>query len=81
MIAVVGIALSRKKAAQKVNEVLGQFANLILGRMGIPSPQQDLALIALIVQGKRDELAALTGKLGNIKDVRVRLAVTSEEKF
>jgi len=49
--------------------------------MGIPSPQQDLALIALIVQGKRDELAALTGKLGNIKDVRVRLAVTSEEKF
>ena len=81
MIAVVGIVLSQRRAAERVNQILGQHAQMILGRMGIPSPQQDLALMALIVQGDNKEIASLTGKLGNIEGVRVRSAVTSEEKF
>ena len=81
MLAVVGIVINRKKAVEKVNQILSQHGQMILGRMGIPNPQQNLALMALIIQGENEEIAGLTGKLGNIPGVKVRSAVTTEEKF
>jgi putative iron-only hydrogenase system regulator len=44
--------------------------------MGIPYKERGVSVIALIVDGTTDEIGALTGKLGNIKDVKVRSAIT-----
>lgn len=77
-IAVVGILVEdRLQAAPKVNEVLGLHADMILGRMGVPYREKDVAVIALIVDGTTDEIGSLTGRLGSIKGVRVRSAVTT----
>ncbi|MEW5865352.1 MAG: TM1266 family iron-only hydrogenase system putative regulator [Bacillota bacterium] len=77
-IAVVGILVEdRSRAAPKVNEILGFHADMILGRMGIPYREKDVAVIALIVDGTTDEIGSLTGKLGNIRGVKVRSAVTT----
>jgi len=77
-IAVVGIVISSQdQAVGKVNEVLSKHAANILGRMGVPKPEKGFSVISLIVEGTTDEIGALTGKLGNIKGVRVKSAVTS----
>ncbi|HHY47544.1 MAG TPA: CopG family transcriptional regulator [Firmicutes bacterium] len=75
-IAVVGVIISnREKAAPRVNEVLGLHADIIVGRMGIPYRERDIAVIALIVDGTTDDIGSLTGKLGSIEGVRVRSCV------
>mgnify|MGYP005845963727 CR=1 FL=1 len=76
-IAVIGIVVEdRLRAAPLVNEVLSQHGEIIVGRMGIPyNRQRNLSVIALIVDGTTDELGAMTGKLGNIRGVRVKTAV------
>lgn len=76
-IAVVGIVVTdRLKTAPKVNQVLSDYAHIIIGRMGIPYRDRGVSVIALIVDGDTDTLGAMTGKLGSISGVRVRTAIT-----
>lgn len=77
-VGVVGIIVTdRKKQAERVNEILGEFGELIVGRMGIPYRERDISVIALIVDGSTDQLGALTGRLGNIPGVKVKSALVS----
>lgn len=77
-IAVVAIVVGdRLEAAPKVNEILSQYGEMIVGRMGIPYKEKNLSVIALIVDGTTDELGALTGKLGRIRGVRVKTAIAT----
>jgi putative iron-only hydrogenase system regulator len=46
---------NRKDAHAAINEVLSQYGEIIVGRMGIPHLVEDRAVISLILQG--DEIA------------------------
>ncbi len=75
-IAVVGIVISsQEQATSKVNDILSRHAINIVGRMGVPKPEKGFSIIALIVEGTTDEIGALTGKLGNVKGVKVKSAL------
>ncbi len=77
-IAVVAIVVTDRLAvAGKVNEILSQHGEIIVGRMGLPYREKNLSVIALIVDGTTDELGALTGKLGRINGVRVKTALAT----
>jgi putative iron-only hydrogenase system regulator len=76
-IAVIGIALNnREETAKKVNDILSSFGNIIVGRMGIPYKERGISIISIIVDGSNDEIGALTGKLGNINGIKVKVALT-----
>lgn len=75
-IAVIGIVVSqRENAANRVNTVLTEYGEIIVGRMGIPYKERGLSVISLIVDGDTDSIGALTGKLGNIPHVKVKSAI------
>lgn len=77
-IGVVGILVEdRQHAAGKINSILGEYAEIIVGRMGIPYHEKNLSVIALIVDGTTDEIGAMTGKLGSIRGVQVKSALVS----
>lgn len=77
-VGVVGIVVNdRLKAAPQVNRILSEYADVIIGRMGIPYRERGISVIALIVDGDTDRLGALTGKLGAIEGVKVRMALTT----
>lgn len=73
---VIGIVIEDRQSAVRVNQVLSEYADMILGRMGLPYREKDVNVIALIVDGTTDELGALTGKLGAIAQVTVKSALT-----
>lgn len=66
------IVKKRATGAPEVNAVLTEFGDIILGRMGLPYAARDLNIITLIVDATTDQIGALTGKLGSIKDVTVK---------
>lgn len=77
-IGVVAIVIQdRLKAAPRVNEILSQHGGIVVGRMGIPRREENLAVIALIVEGTTDELGAMAGKLGRVPGVRVKTAIAT----
>ncbi|AFM27762.1 putative iron-only hydrogenase system regulator [Desulfomonile tiedjei DSM 6799] len=70
---VIGIIIEdRKESAARVNALLSQFGDLIVGRMGVPHKERGISVIGLIVEASTDQLGALTGKLGMLPKVRVK---------
>jgi len=76
-IGVVGIVVKdRLTSAPKDNEILSEYAHVIIGRMGVPNRDRGISVIALIVDGDTDTLGAMTGKLGALSGVKVKTAIT-----
>lgn len=75
-IGVVGIVIEDLTVSNKVNEILHEYSELIVGRMGIPYKQKSISVISLIVDGSSNEINAMTGKLGKLQFVSVKSALT-----
>ena len=75
----IGIIIEdRHKQAPVVNQVLSEYADVIIGRMGIPHAKHALNVITVIVDATTDQVGALTGKLGKIPGVSVKSALGKE---
>lgn len=68
-IAIIGIIVSDLSSAQKVNELLHEYADIVIGRMGIPYKKKGVSIISVAVDGDMGAINALTGKLGMIDGV------------
>lgn len=80
-IGVIGIVINDpKQTVSKMNSILSAYGHIIVGRMGIPRPEEHVGVIALIVEGNTDEIGALTGKLGNLSGVTVKSALTAKKE-
>ena len=75
-IGVVGIVVEDTESVEQLNTVLHEYAGIIVGRMGIPYREKGVSVISLIVDGSNDEISAMTGKLGRIKNVSVKSALS-----
>ncbi|HOO71302.1 MAG TPA: iron-only hydrogenase system regulator [Spirochaetota bacterium] len=72
----IGIVIKDLKSASRINEILNEYSEIIIGRMGVPYREKKISVIALIVDGNTDEIGALTGKLGAVPEVTVKSALT-----
>ena len=70
------IITDRPHQAQRINQILCDFGEMIIGRMGLPYAPGNLHIIALIVHATNDEIGALTGKLGVLAGVSVKSSLT-----
>ncbi len=77
-IGVIGIVVEDRDNARRINSILGEHNEIIIGRMGVPYRERGLSLISLIVDGSTDEIGAMTGKLGNLQGVKVRSALVTK---
>ncbi|ABS60104.1 TM1266 family iron-only hydrogenase system putative regulator [Fervidobacterium nodosum] len=66
------IVIDRNNAYSKVNELLHQYSDIIKLRVGYPVPDENIAIVFLIVKATNDIVGAFTGKIGNIKGVKVK---------
>ncbi len=73
---VIGIVIEDRQVVSKVNQLLSEHADLIIGRMGLPHLAREVSVISLIVDGSTDQVGSLTGKLGNLPHVTVKSALT-----
>ncbi len=77
-IGVVGIVVKGDRSVvTEMQRVLSDFADIIVGRMGVP--RNGVNTIALIVEGTGERISALTGRLGQFKALSVKSALTTFE--
>jgi putative iron-only hydrogenase system regulator len=57
----------------RVNKIISDFNELVIGRLGVPYRERSVSVIALIVEGTTDECGAFSGKLGMIDGVRSKV--------
>ncbi len=71
-IAIIGIMVHDTEAAEKINTILHDYSEFIVGRMGIPYREKKLSVISVIIDAPNDTIGALSGKLGMLPDVNVK---------
>lgn len=71
-IGTISIIIYRREVAAQVNEIISQYSDFILARQGLPLPEKGLSIITLIIESTSDNINALTGKIGRLKDVEVK---------
>ncbi len=75
---VIGVVIEDMEVVSRVNQILSDHSPIIVGRMGIPYRQRGVSVISLIIDGSTDEIGSLTGKLGALKGVSVKSALTAK---
>lgn len=68
-IAVISIIIEDKAAASAVNDILHQYGQYIIGRMGLPYEKKNVSIISVILDAPTDVISAASGKLGRLQGV------------
>jgi putative iron-only hydrogenase system regulator len=74
-VATASIFISIREKSTIVNEIISEYSDIIVSRLGMPYKERSVSVIVLILDGTTDEIGALTGKLGNIKGISVKTAM------
>ncbi|MBE7019793.1 MAG: iron-only hydrogenase system regulator [Ruminococcaceae bacterium] len=72
-IAVVAIMVEDASVSDKVNALLHQYADKIVGRMGIPYREKNVNIISVVMDAMPNEINSLSGNLGRLAGVRVKV--------
>ena len=70
--ALVGIVVENPDSVDKLNSILHEYKNFIIGRMGVPHPTKELNIISVAVEAPADTISALSGKLGALPGITTK---------
>ena len=71
-VSVISIIIEDADAAPRVNDLLHENRNYVIGRMGIPYKEIGVSIISVVMDAPGAVTSALSGKLGMIKGVTTK---------
>ncbi len=78
-IALIGIVLSSTDSVEKLNHLLSEYGQYIVGRMGIPYREKNISIISIAMDAPNDIISALSGKLGMLPGVNTKTIYAKTE--
>lgn len=77
-IALVGIIVEDSSSVERMNEILHEYGEHIVGRMGIPYRERGIHVISIIVDATNDVISSMAGKLGKLRGISVKTVYQKE---
>ena len=77
-IAIIGIIINNLDVSEKINSILHDYSDYIVGRMGIPYRERKISVMSIIIDASTDVIGALAGKLGMLEGVSVKTVYSKE---
>ena len=71
-VAILGIIVENNAVICDIQNLLSEYSDFIIGRMGIPYKQKDIRIISVVLDASVDTINALTGKIGKIEGVSAK---------
>lgn len=68
-VTLVGIIVEDMEATARINGLLHEYSEYIIGRMGIPYREKQVSIISVVLDAPQSVVSALSGKLGMIPGV------------
>ncbi len=73
-VAVISIIVENNETVEKLNSLLHDYGNFIIGRMGIPYRQKNINIISIAVDAPQNVISTLSGKIGKLQGISVKTA-------
>ncbi len=77
-IAVIGIIVENYDSVEKLNGLLHDYAEYIVGRMGIPYKARHVNIISVAVDAPQDVISAMAGKIGMLEGISAKAAYSGK---
>lgn len=71
-VAILGIIVENADMVSKVNELLHEYRDYIIGRMGMPYRERNISVISIVMDADNNIISALSGKIGKIDGVSAK---------
>ena len=73
-VAVMSIIVENSDTIEKLNSILHDYGEYIIGRMGIPYRKRGINIISIALDAPQNTIAALSGKIGSLSGISVKTA-------
>ncbi|MCI8813238.1 MAG: iron-only hydrogenase system regulator [Oscillibacter sp.] len=77
-VAVIAVIVRQGGSVAELNGLLHQYAEHIIGRMGVPYPARGVSVISVAMDAPGDVISALSGKLGRLPGVTAKTVYAPE---
>ena len=71
-VAIVGILVENMNSVKILNDILHEYGNYIIGRLGLPYPKKNVNVITVVVDAPQDVINALSGKIGKLDGITAK---------
>ena len=76
-VAVMSIIVENNEIIEKLNKILHEYGDYIIGRLGIPYKVRKINIISIAIDAPQDTISTLAGKVGNLPGISVKTALSS----
>lgn len=71
------VIVENSDTVEKLNLILHEYGEYIIGRMGIPYREKNINIISIALDAPQDTISALAGKVGKLKGISVKTAFSN----
>ena len=71
-VALLSIIVDKKDSVEKLNALLHEYGEYIIGRMGIPYKKRMVNIISIALDAPQNTTSELAGKIGKLEGVNVK---------
>ena len=68
-IAVLSIIVEDMEKTAELNQIIHEFSEYVVGRMGIPYREKGVNIISLVLDDPQNAISTLSGRIGRLKGV------------
>ena len=72
-VAIIAIIAHGSGSAQEINALLHDYADYIIGRMGLPYREKEMNIISVAIDAPQDKINTLAGRIGRIEGVTAKI--------
>ncbi len=73
-VAVISIIVEQAESVELLNNILHEYSEYIIGRMGVPYRQKNISIISIAIDAPQDKISSLAGKIGKLSGVSAKTA-------
>lgn len=76
-VAVMSIIVEDNNSVERINGILHEYGEYIIGRMGLPYRQKKISIISIALDAPQNVTSTIAGKIGGLNGVSVKTAYSS----
>lgn len=77
-LALIGIIVNNRENVDQLNELLHEYGDYIMGRMGVPYHEQQVSVISIVIDAPQEVIRELSDKLSILSYVSTKTIYAKE---
>ena len=80
-VALLAVIVKEGTAVTELNELLHQYGDYIIGRMGVPYRERGVNVMSIALDAPGDVISALSGKIGRLQGITAKTVYAPERSL